>query len=144
VLVWHTQSRLFTPSPPPRLRQDKNYKLADFFTLENCGFFNSFPAPQAQAGQKVQIGGFLHFGELRIFQLIFKVWFIPKDLLTMVNLWHSKSMFFKDTSLQFVHKGHIKTKLFLFEQLFWKVPVLRALGHPFGRVFFLYVNNTKC
>ncbi len=28
------------------------------------------PAPQAQAGQKLQVGGFLHFGELRIFQLV--------------------------------------------------------------------------
>jgi hypothetical protein len=110
VLVWHTQSRLFTPSPPPRLRQDKNLNFGGFLHFGELRIFNSFPAPQAQAGQKFEFWRISSLWRIADFSTHFQslvYWAVPKDLLGMVNLWHSKSMFFRDTRLQFSsHRSH--------------------------------------
>ncbi len=80
------------------------------------------PAPQAQAGQKFEFWRISSLSRIADFQLIFRVWFIgpfPKICLRWSTFGTVKVCSLRVPVYNIVHLDHMKTKLFLFEQLFW-------------------------
>ncbi len=99
---------------------------------------HTLPAPQAQAGQKFEFWRISSLSRIADFSIHFQSlvsWLFPKICLGWSTFGIVKD---KDTIIpdyNFVHKGHIKTKRFLLEQLFWKVP-LTSSRTPFWQTLF--------
>ncbi len=137
VLVWHTQSRLFTPSPPPRLRQDKKFNLADF-SLWRIADFSTRSRPPGSGRTKILIWRIFSLWRIADFSTHFQSLVnlpYPKICLGWSTFGLVKICSLRVPVYNIVYLDSIKTKLFLFEQLFWKVPVTSSRTPFWQRIF---------